>query len=211
MTSKCDVVRDAARAAFCGMCGRDGPPPAGCGSPPPPAAACRVPTAANLRMRAAREAWGWPGDLVRVRTLENYRLAIADADRAVAEAYPRVADSAVSWGDVDACLWDPAGYPGGPNGNVYFSRADAAGVLGMQPTHLVGGDALAGLFWAPGTSPVPLAFDRLANPDLFAAAVIAFILLVFLAMVATARGTTAQDASADAPLSKNEPSAFGGA
>jgi hypothetical protein len=55
----------------------------------------------------------------------------------------------------------------------------------MNPTYPLGGTFAAGSIWKAGKSPspLPLTVDYLANPDLFAIVVLAFLALVLAALL----------------------------
>jgi len=204
MTTRCDIIRDAATANSCGMCEAitatpARPVPAGCaaGGAVPPAAVCSVPGAANTRMKLFGVQYS-PGNLFEstadraARTLieKNYLTGIQAAEAALAVAYPDAAPgaTAIGWPDFERCLWDRAGAPRGSNNNVYFGRDDLM-QMGMVPSYPLGGAFAENSIWKAGAapSPLPVSVDYGMNPDLFAILMFALLVAVFAALLWAAR------------------------
>jgi hypothetical protein len=192
MSSRCDIVRDMVAATTCGLCSGGPSPmdqvgpgtPSGCAAGLSPAV-CGIPGAANARMALFADELRLTGGAARALEMRDYTDAIRANEIALAAAYPAVPSpqTSVSWPDFERCLWNPAGGKGGPFGNVYFARDDLQS-LGMAPTYPLGGDTAAGAVWAPPrASPLPVAVDYLANPDLAAILVFAFLVLLFAALM----------------------------
>jgi hypothetical protein len=192
MASKCDIIRDVARATGCGMCAaiqKGEPVPPGC-APPPPAAVCGVAAAANARMALfdlkyspANLFAGSAGRAARTQAAKNYEAEIQLAEGELAEAYglpPGSPAAAVGWPDLEECLWHRDGTGGGLLNRTYFGRYDAQ-QLGFVPTYPLGGSFGEGSIWPPSDqeqSPLPLTVDYVMNPDLFAVLVFAFLVVL---------------------------------
>jgi hypothetical protein len=202
-TSKCDIIRDVATAASCGMCTAlaatpPRPIPEGCAAAGrvPPAAACGVPVAANTRMKLFDERYSPAGlfgsatdKKARALIEKDYVTAIDRAEKGLAAAYPAAPAAAtdIRWPDFQGCLWNRSGQRGGPNNNVYFGRGDLT-QLGMMPVYPLGGGFAQNSIWKAGKapSPVPVKVDYLMNPDLFTIVVLVFLVIVFAALMRAA-------------------------
>ena len=126
--TKCDIIRDAARATKCGMCSAlaaGTPLPAACftAGAAPPAAACGVAASANARMRMfatrlspANLYEGSAAQTVRAQTERILQGISAANEIALTAAYTGPGPSgaaravapgatAISWPDFEACLW----------------------------------------------------------------------------------------------------------
>jgi hypothetical protein len=185
-SQKCDIVRAAAQAFRCGLCG--GIPGPGCDQTA--GGACAALKAAGARQELLRARAG-PGNLspdptaraLRGLALQNVVDSLAGFDAQVAAAYPvaSFADAQVAWSDFERCCRGPPTAGGCAAG--YYDRADLA-ALGYAPAPLIGGKALAGQVWG-STAPVPVWCDSLMNPDLLPAV---FILILAGVLVAALRG-----------------------
>lgn len=180
--------------------------PAGCPAGAP-AEVCTAPTTANKRLllyasrRDPRRLFErGAARLARQGAEAAYSAGIAAAEARLAAAYGGAPPEAVAvgWEHVDGCLVDPSGAPatrtlpaadGRPVAVTrrYLDRADAA-LMGMQAAPALGGTTATGSLWRwPRVSPLPLAADYLANPDLFALVLLAMLLAALLAAVLIAR------------------------
>jgi type II secretory pathway pseudopilin PulG len=117
----------------------------------------------------------------------NYVSAIQNSETQLAAAYPTAPAAAtnVSWPDLEYCLWNTDGSPGGPFNNRYFERNDAQ-TFGLNPTYPIGGALLQGTLWPPSAgagSPVPLWVDYVMNPDLAAILVFALLVIIFAVLM----------------------------
>ena len=197
--TKCDVIRDTANAVTCGMCNAltSGKPiPLGCeiNGKFPPNAVCSIPTTANVRMKLFAAKYN-PSNLfmdtlnkdVLIQTEKDYESDIFTTETDLANAYQSNDITNISWPDVEMCLWNKSGDPGGPNNNVYFERNDAQ-LLGMQSAYPIGGTFLENSIWKLGgkPSPVPLNVDYLINPDLFIIILIIILIAVLGFLIWTA-------------------------
>jgi hypothetical protein len=190
MASKCEIIRDMTAAIDCRLCGSAGAPPAGCPAGLTPAL-CDIPAAANDRMALFASRYD-PAALfergaaaaVRAQIERNYATAIAANETQLAAAYPGAPDLRIAWPDFERCLRSPDGSPSGAFNNRYFGRDDCA-ALGMQPVYPLGKAFAQGAIWKAGKkpSPIPLAVDYIANPDLATILVVLFIVLVLIALL----------------------------
>jgi len=223
--TKCDIIRDMVAATTCGLCespacqrNRDCPAgqtceggacigrPAACRATLSPAV-CSIPGAANAKMALFADVYD-PRSLFstdRRKQLEeaDYVTAIRETELGLATAYPLSPPAAtnISWPDFQRCLWNPAGQKGGPFNNVYFGRNDL-NAFGMSPTYPVGGSTASGVIWAPPkVSPLPVAVDYVANPDLATIVIIVFVLLILVAiLIGVARSRKANELTAEDSL-----------
>lgn len=190
MATKCDIIRDSANAAACGMCralGDGSAVPDGCLKldPVPKGSACRVPNAANVRLylfaaQAAPPAFG-ANRTAREMMISDYNRSIADTEQGLMDDYGvDEATASISWPDYERCLWSPDGVPGGPLSHRYFDRADA-NMQGLHPTYPLGGALASQLLWKDGLhpGPMPLTIDYLMNPSLFTILLLAFLVVLF--------------------------------
>lgn len=221
-TTQCDVIRDFAAAWACGLCagracsadsdclegqtcaggactGRPANCPAGL-SP----ALCAVPDAANKRMALFADRYD-PATAFMSETEgailaqeERDLMTGIQADEAgLAAAYPGAAPGAttIGWQDFNYCLWNPAGTPGGAFNNRYFERNDAQS-FGMKPVYPVGGALAEGTLWPfPKASPVPLAADYVANPDLVVIFIFVLLVVILAILLFKARRSAASAAA----------------
>lgn len=169
MASKCDIIRDGARAAMQGgVCGAASPP-----------AACYVTDMATKRDTYFKikydpsELLSSTSRMIRRRELENILGGIDSDAQKLSATYGENAPTDISWDDFTGCLWNPNGAKGGPHGNIYFGRDDLMS-LGYSPQPLV--KALAGKIPDRVTDFVPVWLDRIFNPSL----AVVFILLVLI-------------------------------
>lgn len=186
-TTKCDILRDVARANMCGMCTAS----ANCGTSTPPSAVCNVANIANAKMKLFASQYS-PANLYAssvnkaIRTQEEkiYQGIIQKGEADLKAAYPTAPAEAtvIEWSDFEHCLWNKDGTAGGNNKNVYFKRDDAV-QLGMAPVYPIGGSTIANVIWKGPTSPIPLAVDYLMNPDLFTILMFVLLVIIFSALM----------------------------
>jgi hypothetical protein len=178
--SKCDIIRDAASAASCGLC-TSKTRPLGCGDIP--MAACSVPTAANSKLQLFDLENRLQQDIVTKAERNVYQMKINTANNDLTKAYKVAADTAdIDWMDYQFCLWNKRGTPGGPNNNKHFNRLDVM-ELGMKPVYPIGGKTATTAFWKGDTSPLPVLIDYIMNPQLFAIVMFVLLVLIYVAVV----------------------------
>ncbi len=195
MTTKCDIIRDSANAASCGMCralGDGAAVPDGCLrlDPVPKASSCRVPGAANTRLylfaaQVAPPVFGQANREACALTIANYSKNIANTEQSLMDDYGvDEATASIAWPDYQRCLWNTDGLPGGQLGHKYFDRADA-NMQGLHPSYPLGGDLASHLLWKDGLhpGPMPLTVDYLMNPDLFTILLLAFLVVLLGVLV----------------------------
>jgi hypothetical protein len=199
MTTKCDIIRDMGLATTCGLCSAldaDIPVPDGCMTlvhpNGPPDAVCGIARAANARMKLFASKYD-PTSMIlsgvdkaaRTQTQANYGASVVQSEADVGAAYPTAVPgaTAIGWTDVERCLWNSDGSPGGPSGTKYFERT-GANFMGMIPEWPLGRKLASGTVWKSGkNNPVPIIADYLMNPDLFAIVMFAIIVLIFGALM----------------------------
>ena len=186
--TKCDIIRDFSAAAACGLCTGN---PVNC-PPGLPSALCGIPQAANNRMALFVDKYN-PSNIFMsaadraqlAQEERNYLSGIQSVETGIQAAYPNAPAGAASigWPDLNYCLWNKTGTPGGPNNNKYFERNDAQN-FGMNPAYPVGGTVAQGALWQPPkTSPLPLTVDYVMNPDLAVIALFAILVIIFAVLV----------------------------
>lgn len=197
MTSKCDIIRDMGLATSCGLCSAlEADPqqaiPEGCKTSDrpngPPKEVCGLTNAANVRMKLFATKYdptsvfmSGANKAVRTQSQANYGAIIAKSEQELGAAYPKATPGAtdVGWTDVERCLWNADGSPGGPSNTKYFERT-GANFMGMNPEWPLGQKFASGTLWKAGKqSPVPITVDYMMNPDLFAILMFALVVIIF--------------------------------
>jgi len=180
--SKCNIIRDMSSAILCGLC--TGNPSNKCPEGLQQSL-CDIPAMANNKMSLFATKYS-PEKLMMNQTEiqinndieRNLEMAIANSERNLLDDYPNLTkqDINIRWFDLPYCTWNVEGTPDGPNLNIYYDRQDAID-LGMDETHLIGGNLLSNLGSNNSiTNKIPMIFDYLFNPGI----TIFIIIIIFI-------------------------------
>jgi hypothetical protein len=122
----------------------------------------------------------------RIARMKNFATGIRDIESKLIKAYPNAAPKAteISWPDVERCLWNKSGAPGGGNKNTYFRRNDL-NLMGLKPTHPIGHKFAENSIWktTQRPSPLPTTIDYFMNPDLFVIIMFAFLVVILAGLL----------------------------
>lgn len=205
--TKCDIIRDGAQALIGGKCKSKQPKSPqnhGVHGDESIPAACHITQLATKKDMYFKKKYD-PSGLVSgsARMIRKDELGALqndiDADTTRLEReYGLDAPTDITWDDFTECLWNPAGYPGGPHSNKYFEREDIK-LLGYRPQPLFGAKALEGALPATLASHVPVWLDRVFNPDLAIVLIFVVLVVVFAALMYRAHRP------APAPSEKGDP------